>query len=269
MFYFFYAAEETVFKKVSFSTGSLVALQQSMKRIKLLVIIVVFALSPLVGSTEDKRFDAIIGLLTVPQVFGSYPCEKFEPRSIPVFPTFGSEKPIAVIRVDKMWTFPKEGGCEGLEVRVHRPDNSTIEKLPLKEFEYEKSPAVIIFEKRNGWYRIQMENGSGWVSATTENTFLSLMELFTSHTPYLTSEWDGRIWQRPNMGAKRVTGAKPQIAVRVLKSNLVDGKLWIEVHLPVEDDCGNIDSSTPPTQGWIRAHSKSGNVTLWFNPRGC
>ena len=268
-FLFFYPAEETISKKVTFSTGSLAALQQSMKRVKIFVIIMVFALSPLVGSTEDKGFDPIIGLLTVPQVFGGFPCEKFESRSIPVFSTFGSEKPIAVIRVDKMWTFPKEGGCEGLEVRVHRPDNSTIEKLPSKEFEYEKSPAVIVFEKRNDWYRIQMENGSGWVSVTTENTFLPLMELFSSHKPYLTNEWDGRIWQSPNIGAKQVTGAKPGIAVRVLKSNLVDGKLWIAVLLPAEDDCGDIDNSIPPTQGWIPAHSKSGNVTLWFNSRGC
>lgn len=245
------------------------ALHQPVKQIIQLIITGIFALSPLVGSTEDKKGELIIGLLTVPQVFGSSPCEKFEPRSIPVFSAFGSEKPIAVIRVDKMWTFPKEGGCEGLDVRVHRYGNPAIENLPLKEYEYEKSPAVVVSEKRNGWYRIQMENWAGWILASTENTFLSLTELFTSHTPYLTSEWDGRVWQSPNKDVTYVPGAKPGIAVRVLTSKLVDGKLWIEVQLPVEDDCGNRDSSITPIQGWIPAHSKSGNTTLWFNSKGC
>lgn len=239
-----------------------------MKQIIKLIIIIIFALSPLVGSTEDKKGEPIIGLLTVPQVFGSSPCEMFEPQSIPIFSTFRSEKPIAVIRVDKMWTFPKEGGCAGLEVRVHRYGNHAIEKLPTKEYENE-SPAVIVYEKYNNWYRIQMETGSGWVLASTENIFLSLLALFTSHTPYLTIEWDGRVWQSPNKGVKQVIGAKPRIAVRVLTSKLVDGKLWVEILLPVEDDCGNRNSSIAPIQGWIPVHSKSGNVTLWFNSRGC
>jgi hypothetical protein len=152
-----------------------------MKQIIKLIIIFIFALFPLVGSSDDKKGEPMIGLLTLPQVFGSSPCEKFEPRSIPVFSTSGSEKPIAVIRVDKMWTFLKEGGCEGLDVRVHRSDSRTIEKLPSKEYGYEKSPAVIVYEKRNDWYRIQMENASGWVLASTENTFLSLIELLTLH----------------------------------------------------------------------------------------
>jgi hypothetical protein len=240
-----------------------------MKQIIKLIIIVVVTLFPIAGSTEDKKSEQIIGLLTVPQVFGSSPCEKFKPRSMPVFSTFGSGKSIAVLRVDKIWTFPNEGGCEGLDVRVHRYGNPAIENLPSKEYEYEKSPAVVVYEKRNNWYRIQLENWSGWILASTENKFLSLIELLTSHTPYLTSAWDGRVWESPNKGAKHVTGAKPGIAVRVFTSKSVDGKLWIEIQLPVEDDCGKRDSTITPMQGWVPAHSKSGDTALWFNSRGC
>ncbi len=147
-------------------------------------------------------------------------------------------------------------------------DNSIIEKLPSEEYDYE-NPAVIVFEKHKDWYKIRLENGYGWVLASGDNTFLSLIKLFTSHTPYLTNAWDGRVWQLPNEGAKQVTRVRPETAVHVITSKLVNSELWIKIQLPIEDDCGKKDNSITPIQGWIPAHSKSKDLTLWFHSRGC
>ena len=61
--------------------------------------------------------DTVLGLLSLPEVFGGGPCRPFEPGSISLYATPGARSPIAAIRVDQYWSFAPHGGCEGLEVR--------------------------------------------------------------------------------------------------------------------------------------------------------
>ena len=72
-------------------------------------IIVGFAivLSSVVPAAAAER---IIGLVSLPEVFGAGPCAAFEPQEIALHGAPADGKPIASIRVDKNWSFAPHGG---------------------------------------------------------------------------------------------------------------------------------------------------------------
>jgi hypothetical protein len=71
----------------------------------------------------------VIGLLALPEVFGEGPCRPFAPREVPLYAQPRDLRPVARIQVDRPWSFLTDGGCEGLQVRVH-PTNRPPELLP-------------------------------------------------------------------------------------------------------------------------------------------
>ena len=66
--------------------------------------------------------DRVIGLLSLPDVFGAGPCERFVPREVALYSAPDTLRQVGSIRVDRHWTFPLDGGCEGLKVGVHLTD---------------------------------------------------------------------------------------------------------------------------------------------------
>ena len=64
--------------------------------------------------------ERVIGLLSLPQVFGPRQCAPFEPEQIALHAAPNDGRPFAFIRVDQNWSFAPHGGCEGLEVSVHQ-----------------------------------------------------------------------------------------------------------------------------------------------------
>ena len=95
-------------------------------------IIVGFAIL-LIGVSPAAAAERIIGLVSLPEVFGAAPCAAFEPEEIPLHASPADGKPIAFIRVDKNWSFAPHGGCDGLKVSVHR--GSWSEELPTHQFD--------------------------------------------------------------------------------------------------------------------------------------
>lgn len=86
----------------------------------------------LVAQSSPGSADRVVGLLTVPQVFGMGPCVPFEPKVVPLFAEPRETASVASIEVDTYWTFPPNGGCEGLEVRTHDQGRQP-EALPTEE----------------------------------------------------------------------------------------------------------------------------------------
>lgn len=68
------------------------------------------------------------------------------PEEVPLFSAPDGAEPIAVIGVDRYWTFLSLP-CEGLIVRVH-PRGGEPPELPTEEFQYE-APAAIVYEQRD------------------------------------------------------------------------------------------------------------------------
>ncbi|MEP6782037.1 MAG: hypothetical protein ABI983_00120 [Acidobacteriota bacterium] len=119
--------------------------------------------------------DRVIGLLSLPEVFGARECAPFEPGEIELHIAPNDRKAAGFIRVDRNWSFSPHGGCDGLEVSIHHGEQH--EDLPTLEYDYDM-PAAIVLEHREGWYKVRVHNGSAWIKASPVDLFMPLTELF-------------------------------------------------------------------------------------------
>lgn len=216
--------------------------------------------------------DRVIGLLRLPEVYGNAPCAPFEPRVV----TLHAEpagKPVASIEVDQNWSFAPHGGCEGLQVSVHRGDARA--ELPTREYDYE-APAAIVVEQRGLWFRIRLNGGnSAWVEVPLADRFISfesLLEEFVGVT-FIAEGGGGSLSAAPvgTVGSRpgaRVTAGQP---VRVIETRRLAERLWLHVEVMNHSIC-NAATSGPPevvAEGWLPAHLASGEPAVWFASRGC
>ena len=61
----------------------------------------------------------VLGLVSLPQVFGEHACATYTPSEIIVYAEPDSTRSLGVIRVGQPGTMHENGGCEGLRVVVH------------------------------------------------------------------------------------------------------------------------------------------------------
>lgn len=115
------------------------------------------------AAAQPPGADRVLGLLKLPEVFGNGPCHPFEPVAINLHAAPGGA-PLGSIRVDQHWSFAPHGGCEGLQVNVHGDGTHT--ELPTLEYANE-SPAAIVLATENGWFKIRLATGAGWLRAAT------------------------------------------------------------------------------------------------------
>jgi hypothetical protein len=193
--------------------------------------------------------DRVIGLLKLPEVFGEGPCKPFEPRSVPLYADPDGTRMVGAIEVDQNWSFAPHGGCEGLEVRVHRGAERS--ELPTREYEYE-APAAIVLETRRAAFRIRLASGSAWVRAPFANRFMpyeSLLEEYVSMT-------------------YRV---EPEQPVRVIETRRKGDVLWLHAEVLSHSLCAAADNDPPRVIAgeWIAAYDPRGEPAVWFWPRGC
>lgn len=219
--------------------------------------------------TPASAQEQVLGLLTLPSVFGDEPCDHASTDEIRLYAAPATGPAIGSIKVDSPWTFHSGGGCSGLTVNVHRSGRSQVDPLPTREFAYE-NPAAIVVDRQNSWYKIQLVDGAAWVQATRRSEFLPLDRLFGDRLTYLTEEWDGRLAATAG-GSLRgdVRTDLSERAVRVTEVRRTPAGIWIHVDVLEASPC---DSSAEPrvtSQGWVPAHAVSGELTVWFYSRGC
>ena len=119
--------------------------------------------------------ERIIGLVSIPEAFGSGPCAAFEPQDVALHAAPADGKPIAFIHVNRNWSFAPHGGCDGLKVSVHR--GTAREDLPTREFDYE-APGAIALEQHEGWIKIRLRNGVAWFKPSPVDRFMPLSDLY-------------------------------------------------------------------------------------------
>jgi hypothetical protein len=160
-------------------------------------LLTVLPLGLLAWTMTAQAADQVIGLLTLPEVFGRGPCDEFTPEEVPLYPSPDSVQVAASIRVDRNWTFPAGGGCEGLIVNVHRKDDAHASALPTEEYEYE-APAAVVLQQHDRWFKLRLADGTAWVHASERDRFMSLEELLENNeTTVRTESWDGRLARAP------------------------------------------------------------------------
>lgn len=211
--------------------------------------------------------DRVIGLLTLPEVFGREACAPFEPQPVPLYAGPASTREVASIRVDQYWSFAPHGGCEGLEVSVHRGNAKA--ELPTREYAYE-APAAIALDERDGWFKIRLSDGAAWVGPAKHHQFLPLSELFDQALTAMTDQFTGRLRREPD-GELVGERWEPHQDVRVIDIRRVGDRQWLHVEVMTHNICDANINVEPRAiaRGWMPAHSDAGEPTVWFAARGC
>lgn len=210
--------------------------------------------------------DRIVGLLSLPEVFGDGPCEKFTPEAITLYATPESRRVVGSIRVDRNWKLPE---CEGLTVNVHRSGIQPIREFPTREYAYE-AQAAIVLQQRGRWFKVRLGDGAAWLRASGRDEYFPLERLITDGLTYLTPASDGRLRSSagatPTADGERVASGRP---VRVRGFRRLEDQLWVHVDVLSHSICESAAAPTVTAQGWMPAHAASGEPMIWFYSRGC
>ena len=229
-------------------------------------IIVGFALLS-VSVSPAAAAERIIGLVSIPEVFGAGPCATFEPQDVALHAAPADGKPIAFIRVDRNWSFAPHGGCEGLKVSVHR--GAAKEDLPTREFDYE-APGAIALERRDGWIKIQVRDGVAWFKPSPVDRFMPLSDLYEEFVGVtaINKSFSARLVSTPGMlGGPILPRVAPEQPVRVAEVR----DEWVKVEVLNNSVCTAADHGPPEViaTGWLPLHDASGEPSVWFSSRGC
>ena len=153
-----------------------------------------------VRAEDMDRARGLVGILPLPEVFGSAPCEPFEAKDIPLYPSPQAAEPLGRIHVTQPWRFPPEGGCEGLEVSVSFETLSPNEtRLPTLEFGYE-TPGAIVLRRDGEWFEIALDAGRAWVHVPGVERYLPVETLLKGGLTYLRGNGQTRLRVSPDGG---------------------------------------------------------------------
>ncbi len=232
------------------------------------------ALVALASSAAASGFDrarGLIGILPLTEVFGEYPCQRFDPEEIPLYPAAEAPQPMGRIVVRQGWTFPPEGGCFGLEVAVVRAGAAGgDERLPTVEFDYEQ-PGGIVLARRGRWHEIALSTGSAWVSVD-DGRFLPVEALLKDRLTYVGGTWPVVLFDAPG-GVEQTTltgaAARREWPAEVLSIREAGDERWIQVRFLEADPCTG-EASVPGVEtAWLRFYGDTGLPAVWFHSRGC
>lgn len=236
-------------------------MRANLRIVVLLVAVATFA-SPALAQ------DRVLGLLSLPEVFGRGACDRFTPEPVGLWAA-PQGAPVGSVFVVEPWTF-HGGGCEGLEIGVLVAGDAAVQPLPTLEYDYEK-PGAVVLERRDRWFRVRLSSGSAWLEASALDEFHSIDRLYEHNLTYLTDAWNRTVAVSPGTTGRPVrhpilAGEHP---VRVLRSSREQGELWFFVEILSHSGCDGNGEPTVVDRGWVRAHGTSGAPSIWFYSRGC
>lgn len=222
-----------------------------------------------IGADSDR----LIGLLELPEIFGNQPCEIYPSSPIVVHALASGESArIATIEVARPWKRSPASECEAIEIAVKRQSGD--EKLPIWEIDYEV-PAAIVFERSGSWFRIQLENGTGWILPRDTARFSSYPDLLSDKLTYIQKGWDGRFALTAGAASTtRVPNAwlrylNDNVTAELLETRRVDGGVWFHFRLDPAFGCDQYPKTLPKVEGWLPAYRSSRQPSLWFYSHGC
>ncbi len=229
-------------------------------------LLVVIAIAFLMAAPADAQ-ERVLGLLSLPQVFGPRQCAPFEPEDVALHESPNTARAIATIHVDQAWSFAPHGGCEGLEVSVHQGGQRL--ELPTLEFDYEM-PGAIVIDQRDGWFKVRLRDRAAWLKASAANRFMPLKDLYEEFVGVtaISASFTGRLTGAPGAtGGPILPQVTPAQSVRVLEIR----NEWVQVEVLSNSACTAADDGPPEVvaTGWLPLHDAKGEPTVWFSSRGC
>lgn len=215
--------------------------------------------------------DRVIGLLTLPAVYGDGPYQKFQPRDVALYPEPDAEQATGTLRVDRYWTFPEAGGCKGLVVNAHTAQGENVNELPSAEYDYE-SPAAIVLQARDPWFKVRLAGGAAWLKAQEKSEYFPLEALLMNGLTYIATAPDVQLSDHPRALAGAGEDDKTASTgdeVRVVEFIEAENELWIHIEVMSHSICEPGEEPMVTARGWLPAYGPSAEPTIWFRSRGC
>jgi hypothetical protein len=218
------------------------------------------------SSTQNR----VIGLISLPQVYGDHSCDTYAPVDVVVYAEPDSAYSLGAIHVSQPWTLHKGGGCDGLRVVVQLESADSPEELPTFEYGYE-TPGAVVLGQQGDWFKIRLAGGEGWIRGFSENRFMAIEELLADNLTYI-AEPDGKGMSSAPGSTDRDIGTDLLSigrSVQVLASRSMNGELWLEVAVHSHSPCESSEEPVTVAEGWLPAHNQGGVPIVWFYSRGC
>ena len=153
-------------------------------------------------AAQSERRAGVVGLLTLPQLFGDTLCQEPARGAVPLYAVPESGAVVGWIRGDR---HPgSDADCYRVVLNVHRADGS-VRELPTDEYEEEEPEAAIVVEARGRWLKLRLSDGEAWVESSGNDQYLHLEQLLRRRPAHLTHAWDGTLAAVPG----GVTGRLP------------------------------------------------------------
>ena len=226
---------------------------------------------------QSQTEERVVGLLRLPEIYGDYPCQAFEPKKVSLYSDSSRDRaPIGAIERVNPIAPPERPDCESPVVVVRRSGSASgSEPFPSDESGEDFTTAVV-YERAGLWFRIALMRGSAWISRVSDEGFLAYPDILTSESflTYLRPGWDGNLWTEPGRGAGTPapeawrSHRNSEIPVRITATRNVGNEMWIQIRFESES-CGQSLGKLPALQGWIPAHRSSRATSVWFYSRGC
>ena len=151
----------------------------------------------------------------------------------------------------------------------------TPEDIETRNDPYQR-PSAVVYDVDRDWHLIGLKSRSGiakgWVFTKNSNAFswIDGLMLLADNSGYLTDKWDGNLWTNPGLeeGVYQIKEpATRDITVRDTKR--IDNDIWLEVEITKQTTCDENEEEHPViAKGWIRTHTVSDDLQVWFYPRG-
>lgn len=233
--------------------------------LRFLLVLLMFFCYKVSFANEEK----IIGLLSLPQVFGDEQCEVFTPISISIFDEVEGKNIGAIKQNERV---NENGGCYAITaISDLNTSSRKTGRLPTKAFDADSNEAVIVLEQKHGWYKVLVSDGTGWIKPALNSKFMPIEFLLSTFgAAYLSDEWDGYIFDKPNSLFKFYQGHKvDDMDVDILGSGMYENRLWFHVKKIAPIDAVDKGKNYKEVTGWVPAYSLEGDLNIWFSVYGC
>jgi hypothetical protein len=219
--------------------------------------ILMFMVAMLVSlATAPLQEQRIIGLVEIPALFGVLESDQpvpTPPDSVRPISLRDSPDPAATIVVSIE-------SADAIEVREHG---------------YEQPSAVVYEISKNGWYLLSYtlgaRSGKAWLDPADAGVFRDVATLLRDGLSYLTREWDRKLYAAPagEPAAHQIPSDMIEPAIIIADHTVQNDEDWFLVVVQSSSPCEGMTHPPVVSAGWLPAHTRSGQMQLWFHARGC
>lgn len=238
-----------------------------------LALALLFAALAVPAPADDfERARGTIGILPLPELFGSVPCAPYTPKEIELFRSPDAASFMGRIFVSSPQLDSPAGGCIPPEASASIDSTAQARwKLPILEFSYE-NPGAIVLRREGNWFEIALGNGNAWVRVQDDARYLPVEKLLADSLAYLRLQGRPVLVRNPGgkdavwWPGKRLADEQP---VEVLAFRRLHGRLWLQLRFLQQDPCSDQYTGLPAVTGWLPFHDAGGMPAVWFRSRGC